>query len=59
MIAIDIKASNFDHNYKERWMHYCKEKNIDFISVNIYDSKIVEILIDQSVRYSFTAFANV
>ena len=41
-MKIAIHDSKKEHLFSERWIKYCKENNIEYIIVNVYDNNIVE-----------------
>lgn len=45
MIAIHIQ----EHSFSERWVDYCIAQNIEFITVNLYDSNIIKRLKEGNV----------
>jgi glutathione synthase/RimK-type ligase-like ATP-grasp enzyme len=46
-IAIQNRAGSFS----ERWIEYCKNKNINYIIVNCYSNQIIEILKKENITH--------
>ncbi len=46
-----IAIHHRENSFSERWIEYCKNKNIDYVVVNCYGNRIIEVLKKEKITH--------